>query len=208
MPSPLPRWDRRRDRVAPRLPATAAFPIPLPGRLPQLAFSRPAQRSRKLRPACSRGCQATLYIEGSGGIVTSTTAPIATGWSNSCRVGIAPTEERYLFTAHKGTQLFFIPECQSVRMPGKVTRRLTALENPRRGSHQASHASASSAHPRMDRSGALNGSAGCSSISRASRRQKERGGFGRPVECSCSRRCGGPTSLSQERWPKAKCRPR
>jgi len=39
---------------------------------------------------------ATLYIEGSGSVVTSTTAPIATGWSNSCQVGIAPTEERRL----------------------------------------------------------------------------------------------------------------
>src|SRR5258708_5923471 len=39
---------------------------------------------------------ATLCIEGFGSIVTSTTAPIATGWSNSCQVGIAPTEERRL----------------------------------------------------------------------------------------------------------------
>jgi hypothetical protein len=34
MPSPLPRWDRRRVQVAPLLPATAAFPNPLIGRLP------------------------------------------------------------------------------------------------------------------------------------------------------------------------------
>jgi len=31
---------------------------------------------------------ATLYIEGSSRFVTSTAAPIATGWSDSCRVGI------------------------------------------------------------------------------------------------------------------------
>ena len=30
----------------------------------------------------------------------STTAPIATGWNDSCRVGIAPTEDRRLCTAH------------------------------------------------------------------------------------------------------------
>jgi hypothetical protein len=34
----------------------------------------------------------TLSIEGSGRFVTSTTAPIATGWNESCRVGLAPTE--------------------------------------------------------------------------------------------------------------------
>src|SRR5437870_5669275 len=44
--------------------------------------------------------QATLSIEGSGSVVTAATAPIATGWSNNCQVGIAPTEERHLGTAH------------------------------------------------------------------------------------------------------------
>ena len=34
MPSPLPRWDPRRDQVAPLEPGTAAFPILLLGRLP------------------------------------------------------------------------------------------------------------------------------------------------------------------------------
>src|SRR5262249_60591755 len=38
MPSPFPRWDRRWDRVAPLEPATAAFPIPLLGRLPHYLF--------------------------------------------------------------------------------------------------------------------------------------------------------------------------
>src|SRR5580704_13284860 len=38
MPSPLPRWNRRWDRVAPRKPTTAAFPIPLLGRLPHWTF--------------------------------------------------------------------------------------------------------------------------------------------------------------------------
>src|SRR6266700_2231659 len=50
---------------------------------------------------------ATLCIEGFGSIVTSTTAPIATGWSNSYQVGIAPTEERRLSTAHGHTGFFF-----------------------------------------------------------------------------------------------------
>jgi hypothetical protein len=38
----------------------------------------------------------TLYTEGFGRFVTSTTAPIATGWSDSCRVGISPTERTRL----------------------------------------------------------------------------------------------------------------
>ncbi len=44
--------------------------------------------------------KAALYTEGFGSLVTSTTAPIATGWSDSCRVGLAPTEKRRLSTAH------------------------------------------------------------------------------------------------------------
>ena len=40
------------------------------------------------------------YIEGFSHFVTSRTAPIATGWSKSCRVGLAPTEKRRLNTAH------------------------------------------------------------------------------------------------------------
>ncbi len=43
---------------------------------------------------------ATFFTRGFGDFVTSITAPIATGWSDSCRVGFAPTEDRRLFTAH------------------------------------------------------------------------------------------------------------
>ena len=35
----------------------------------------------------------TLYTRGSDCFVTSAATPIATGWSDSCRVGISPTEE-------------------------------------------------------------------------------------------------------------------
>jgi hypothetical protein len=51
--------------------------------------------------------EATLSIKGFGSIVASTAAPIATGWNDNCRVGIAPTEDRRLFTAHKGDILLF-----------------------------------------------------------------------------------------------------
>jgi hypothetical protein len=35
-----------------------------------------------------------LYTEGFGRFVPSTTAPIATGWSESCRVGLIPLGNR------------------------------------------------------------------------------------------------------------------
>jgi len=37
-----------------------------------------------------------LSIEGFNGFIASTAAPIATGWSDSCRVGFSPTEDRRL----------------------------------------------------------------------------------------------------------------
>lgn len=42
----------------------------------------------------------TLYTDGFGGVVTSTIAPIATGWSDRCRVGLIPTGKPRLATAH------------------------------------------------------------------------------------------------------------
>src|ERR1700730_4049990 len=91
-----------RGDVAPlREPVTAAFPIPLLGRLPHSMFrGLLGVHSRYGLPA--RGTALTvLSIGGFGSFVASTTAPIATGWNDSCRVGIAPTEDRRLGTAHK-----------------------------------------------------------------------------------------------------------
>jgi len=65
-------------------------------------FSRPARRSLVLRPACSPSRPAaTLYIEGSVEFVASLDAPIATGWSDSCRAGLSPAGYVRLFTAHR-----------------------------------------------------------------------------------------------------------
>jgi hypothetical protein len=49
----------------------------------------------------------TLYTEGFSRFVTSTTAPIVTGRSESCRVGLSPTERSRLFTAHEKSGLDF-----------------------------------------------------------------------------------------------------
>lgn len=42
----------------------------------------------------------TLYTGGFSRFVTSTTAPIATGWNESCRAGFAPAGKPCLCTAH------------------------------------------------------------------------------------------------------------
>jgi len=99
MPSPLPRRNRWvRSSLA--SPAMSAFPVIQAGRLPHHPFrgllsvySRYGLHTRQVP------CR-TLYTEGFSRFVTSTTAPIATGWSDSCRVGIAPTERPCLCTAH------------------------------------------------------------------------------------------------------------
>ena len=107
MPSPLPRRDRRLGSGCSPGSDDGGLPQMSAGSAPASTFSRPARRSLTLWPACSRSRLATLCIEGSGSFVTSATAPIATGWSNSCQVGIAPTEERHLCTAHGHTRFFF-----------------------------------------------------------------------------------------------------
>ena len=50
----------------------------------------------------------TLYTEGFSRFVTSTTAPIATGWSESYRAGFAPAERPCLCTAHEKVGLAWI----------------------------------------------------------------------------------------------------
>jgi hypothetical protein len=71
-------WDSL-FQLFPSLPAAAAFPKTLMGRLPRQKFRGLIGSSLTLRPTCSRDRQAVLYIEGSDGVVTSTAAPITTG---------------------------------------------------------------------------------------------------------------------------------
>jgi hypothetical protein len=46
-----------------------------------------------------------LYIESSDRLVTSSIIPITTGWSDSCRVGLSPTEKVRVSTAHWKSRL-------------------------------------------------------------------------------------------------------
>ena len=45
---------------------------------------------------------ATLYTGGFGGFVAYVSAPVATDWSNTCRVGLSPTEDPRLHGAPDG----------------------------------------------------------------------------------------------------------
>ena len=77
--------------------ATAAFPEIRAGRLPHYSFrGLLGVHSRYGLPA-RQVAYATLCIEGFDCFVASTAAPIATGWSESCRAGLSPAEDLRLF---------------------------------------------------------------------------------------------------------------
>ena len=86
-------------------PAVAAFPEISIGSASALLFSRPAQRSLTFGLPARRSPKATPYTEGFSRFVTSTTAPIATGWSDSCRAGLTPAGRPCLCTAHQINKL-------------------------------------------------------------------------------------------------------
>jgi len=56
----------------------------------------------------------TLYTGGSSHFVTSMTAPIASGWSESCRVGFSPTGKTPPFTAHTHSGHLRVPLTSSI----------------------------------------------------------------------------------------------
>ena len=100
MPSPLPRWDRRRDRVVPlklRLRPSPSL-CWVGSHIPR--FEACSAFTHVTACLLAESPKATLSIEGFDRFVASPAAPIATGWNDNCRVGIAPTEDRRLFTAH------------------------------------------------------------------------------------------------------------
>ena len=100
MLSPIPRRDpwvhlslaSPRSSSLPRIASRVGFRITL--------FE--ACSAFTLVTACllAKSPSVTLYTEGFSRFVTSTTAPIATGWSESYRAGFAPAERPCLCTAH------------------------------------------------------------------------------------------------------------
>src|ERR1700738_596702 len=59
--------------------------------------------------------------EGFSHFVTSMTAPVASGWSG-CRVGLAPTGKRRLFTAHARSRHVLCSKLHSTRSPRRHAR--------------------------------------------------------------------------------------
>jgi Transposase IS116/IS110/IS902 family len=101
VPSSLPRWNRWVPVAL--FPSNASFPCISARSASTSIFSRPAQRSLALQPAHSRSHLMTLSIGSFSWVIAFPTAPIATGRSDPCREGLAPSQEPCLSTAHTYT---------------------------------------------------------------------------------------------------------
>ena len=77
----------------------------------------------------------TLYTEGFSRFVTSTTAPIATGRSESCRVGLSPTGKSRLSTAHVEDGSKVDVNFERLRMPKMPLAWIKDVRNLCRGVH-------------------------------------------------------------------------
>ncbi len=84
-------------RVA-RFPAAGSLPRVTSGSASASAVSGPARRSLALRPAWSLSRPGRPFVVGvlQPMSLPPSSAPTATGWSDSCRAGFAPAEERGL----------------------------------------------------------------------------------------------------------------
>ena len=80
------------DNSLPRCDVRVGFHITL--------FGACSAFTTRCNPHAHRVTKVTLCTEGFSRFVTSTTAPIATGWSESCRVGLSPTGKSRLSTTH------------------------------------------------------------------------------------------------------------
>ena len=87
--------EGRRSSLKPNQPEVAQVRFRVTGPRGPLHLALPPQPLTEPK--------AGVGIRGFGSFVSSTTAPIATGWSDRCRVGITPTENGHLCTAHTDT---------------------------------------------------------------------------------------------------------
>jgi len=99
MLSPLPRWNRKVHLSLSSF-AISAFPEIMAGRLPHHVFRGLLSVHSRYGLHTHQVTFMTLYTGGFSRFVTSTTAPIATGWNESCRAGFAPAGKPCLCTAH------------------------------------------------------------------------------------------------------------
>ena len=146
MPSPMP--GRTRTVLASLSScAMAAFPVLKPARRSHYMISGLAQCSFALRPARSlTPFKGAFSIEGSGRLVASSPAPIATGWSEICRVGLYPLPLGVLRLSHGAPQqsrsgLRLSPACSAHRVPapssGPLYDRPAAQDSCLPGAHRA-----------------------------------------------------------------------
>jgi hypothetical protein len=98
-PAGLMEFIRSYDSISFGLPTNRG------GSAPALSVSGPAQRSLALRPARSPSRLATLCTRGFSSFVASTTALIATGWSEPVPGRVTPAVDHRLFTTHPVTRL-------------------------------------------------------------------------------------------------------
>ena len=87
------------------LPKTCdgGLPHPFAGSAPTLPLSRPARRSRMLRPACSQNRPRRSFPSKASAVsLPPLPLRLLPAGATPYRVGIAPTEDRRLCTAHKG----------------------------------------------------------------------------------------------------------
>ena len=127
MPSPMPRQTRA-VLVSLSSCAIAAFPVLKPGRRSHHMISGPARCSFALRPARSlTPFKGAFSIEGFGRLVASSPAPIATGWSEICRVG-------FLFNSPTGVLRLSHGALQQSPSP-KISEKTAAKASAVRESH-------------------------------------------------------------------------
>ena len=93
-------------RVA-RFPTAVSLPRLPAGSASASFVSRPARRSLALQPAWSLNRPRRPFVIGvlQPMSLPPSSAPTATGWSDSCRAGFAPAEEWRLVTAHQNSPL-------------------------------------------------------------------------------------------------------
>ena len=119
-----------------RFPAAGSLPRVAGGSAPASQVSRPSRRSLALRPAWSLNRPRRPFVVGvlQPMSLPPSSAPTATGWSDSCRAGFAPAEEwRPSRRTTTGCQTASVKIRWSPSMPNPADtghRRRTADQSP------------------------------------------------------------------------------
>src|SRR6266536_314401 len=131
MPSPLPRQDRWKP-FARTVPSASAFPEIQAGRLLHHPFRGLLSVHSRYGLHARRVAIATLYTGGSGGFVTSTAAPIATGWSEQFPGGTFTRSEPAPFTAPCNRDLTPSMDVVAVSSPVNSGKQRSHNDSPRK----------------------------------------------------------------------------